>query len=305
MFTDKVIDTDLRCPETLSMKQAGLCRLLAETSGRSDVCIALIDGIVNRFHPALAHAAVVQTVTNLDEDASPGASAHASFIASMLVGEGPGVLGICRGCTLVSIPVAGLQFERGRLAAHDVAAQIAERIRQALQFCPAVIQLSLDFAPESSRPFAPLVQMIGLAARSGVRTVISAGNRGSLGSSQVLHAPGVIPVAMAGADTLPAASTTLGIAIGSRGLLAPGTNIPGAAIPTGGCVKTGTSFSATFVTATFALLLSRFRDVHPDIVWNALLVAHRRPRSLASIVPPLLDADASLRSLQLATGRMN
>jgi hypothetical protein len=77
----------------LILRQTRLLQLSRSTRGVPRVRIALIDGPVSVSHPVLAAATIVQypqvTDTELaDQD-------HATFIASLLVGCGGGVLAAC------------------------------------------------------------------------------------------------------------------------------------------------------------------------------------------------------------------
>jgi subtilisin family serine protease len=167
----------------------------------------------------------------------------------------------------------------------------------ALDLGADVIQLSLEFSPEVTNSFKYLTEAISAAAARGIRTVIAAGNNATLGSSLALTTSGVIPVAT-GLNGLPDPYTARGPVIGTRGLLAPGVNIPGAKRPSGIDTRTGSSFAAAFVTGTFALLRSRFPHLSRDLIWEALLDPHSYRNRHVSIVPPPLDADASLRTLE-------
>jgi subtilisin family serine protease len=85
-----------------------------------------------------------------------------------------------------------------------------------------------------------------------------------------------------------------------NGLSAPGEEIPGAHVPVGYVTRSGTSFAAGFVTATFALLLGLFRRLGRDVVWSAIL--ERNPARPSLTHPKRLDADAALAYLSIFRG---
>jgi subtilisin family serine protease len=280
------------------LRQAGLTRLMSLTVGNQDVRIAIIDGKIDSSHSSINSASIVyDNLPNFSKNSS-SAIDHATFIASILVGQDSNHLGICQGCTLINIPIADVDFELGRLSAFNIATRIAKAIVVALDLGADVIQLSLEFSPEVTNSFKYLTEAIFAAAARGIRTVIAAGNNATLGSSSTLTTSGVIPVAAAGLNGWPDPYTALGPVIGTRGLLAPGVNLPGAKRPSGIDTRSGSSYSAAFVTGTFALLRSQFPHLSRDLIWEALLDPHSSRNRHISIVPPPLDADASLRKLE-------
>jgi subtilisin family serine protease len=280
------------------LRQAELIRLMSLTVGNQDVRIAIIDGKIDSSHPSINNASIVyDNLPNFSKNAS-SAIDHATFIASILVGHDSNFLGICRGCTLINIPIADIDFELGRLSVFNIATRIATAIIMAVDLGADVIQLSLEFSPNVTNSFKYLTEAISAAAARGIRTVIAAGNNATLGSSLALTTSGVVPVASAGINGLPDPYTALGPVIGTRGLLAPGINLPGAKRPSGIDTRSGSSFAAAFVTGAFALLRSQFPHLSRDLIWGALLDPNSYRNSHASIVPPPLDADASLRTLE-------
>jgi subtilisin family serine protease len=275
--------------------QARLTKLVAESSGGPEVRIALIDGPIGWSHPGLRGARM---------ESVPGfvppqpASEHATFLASMLVGRGGDLLGLCPGCTLLSVPVIDAAFERAELPARDAAARVVRAVGRALSLGAEVIQLRLDLSPEAAGPFDVVACALESAAARGVRTVLAAG---CAGESPVLDAVGVVPVAAALPDGSMDPETALGTALGSRGMLAPGTDLPGAVLPAGTALRSGSSYAAAFVTGTFALLRSRFPRLGADRVWEEMLDERPRSGRRAASLPPVLDAEAiRLRAARLA-----
>lgn len=272
----------------------GLLELIAQTSGNPKLWIGLLDGLVNTGHEVLEASNVRQEVLWSDWTEDFTASAHATFIASMLVGQRN--LGICAGCTLLSVPVVDKKFMQHRLSPAKAAMRIATAIKHAVSEGADVLLLSLEFAPERSQGFRLVAETLAWALKRGVRSVIAAGNRSIMAGSSLLAAAGVVPVAMARADGTLHKLSTRGITIGARGLLAPGETLAGAELPTGIGRRTGTSYAVAVVSGTFALLRCCFQSLPPNMIWNALLNPMARLPGRA-VVPPLLSVKASLEHL--------
>src|SRR6266508_2231403 len=90
-----------------TLRAAGFQRLAG--SGGPSVSIALIDGAIDCGHPALRGARIVGGTL------AASSSSHATFIASIFAGGGPHSLGICRDCSIVSLPDLTDDFAAGRL----------------------------------------------------------------------------------------------------------------------------------------------------------------------------------------------
>jgi hypothetical protein len=276
-------------------QRAGLRELVEENRGTLSFRIALIDGLIDTGHPCLSGARIQQHPRPSFVAGERG-RLHATFIASTLLAVGDELTGLCPGCSLISIPIVSRDFEQGLCSPKDAARQLAAAIREAISQNADIIQLSISFNPEHSKYFGDLHAALARAAAKSIHTVIAAGNDGALGSSALLSAPGVIPVAMAGEDGLPHGQSTLSATLGSRGLRAPGMNIPGAGPGIGYRTATGSSYAASVVTASFALLAGAFPHLRRETIAAALL--RFGIASVRSIVPPLLNADAAYRALR-------
>jgi subtilisin family serine protease len=253
------------------------------------VRIGLIDSPVCTDHPVFSSARIEQYphIASL-RDAD---TRHGTFIASILVGSGAGVLGIAPRGTLVSLPVQDLQFQRQALPAREVSLRIAGAIDDALDRGVDLIQMSMDFLPEADPAFEPVCRALGRAASRGVCTVVAAGNQPRLGSSAVLAQLGVLPVAMADRHARFHANSPMGIAIG-RGLSCRGENLPGALPPTGITRASGSSFAAAVACGAVALL----KGIKPRL--SSLQIVHARgDRRSTSLVPPMLNAQRWLAAL--------
>jgi subtilisin family serine protease len=284
------------------LSEAGLERLTQRTSGSLDVRIALLDGAIHSGHPAFASAHLEHPEAFAPRALPGAAEGHATSLASVLVGDRQLTLGLCRGCSLVSIPVINERFAAGRLPAILAAQSIAEGIRQAIVQRVDLIQISIAFDPEEGRAYAPIVSALAVAASHGIVTIIASGNGGHLAASSILATAGVIPVA-ASLFRRPDPRSSIGLIVGLRGVLAPGVNVPAAVLPAEVNVVSGTSVAACFVTATFALL----RTLFPRASAAAITWALVRPTDLSafgarSIVPPQLDGEASFQCLCRLSG---
>jgi subtilisin family serine protease len=254
--------------------------------GHPGVQVALIDGFID-----LGHITFLGSTVQQDGEGEP--SEHATFIASILVGQDGSSLGIARGCSLLSLPV----WSRPQSNAGDVrrlVADISAGIRRASQEGADIVLVSLDFDANVARQFEPVAQAIALARRRGAITVVSAGNGPAAGAGVVLSAPGAIPVA---SSASPAAGVVMALSpsVGTRGLQAPGAWIPGASVGGGHRRGSGSSYAAAVVAGAAALLKAAVPSASGAWIAQALLgLAPGRPRS---IVPRRLDADRALRTL--------
>lgn len=276
-------------PVHIVLRRVALFRLLLTEYCGEPISIALLDGVINCSHPCFAQAYIDQRITDL---VSESPSEHATFIASMLVGSGPWIIGINPYARLISIPIVDAAFKAGNLPARIAAQRISEAIRFAVLEGAQVIQLSMEFVPHADYAFGKVAVSIDWAVRRGVRTVIAAGNNPTLGSSYVLCGKGTVPVAMADNYDLPHPLNPLGRSIGANGLLAPGTNLPGAAVSGGICTASGTSLAASFVTGAYTLLRAKFPKLRSFEIWHSLL--RYSGRAPISIIPPLLNVGASM-----------
>lgn len=266
------------------LRQAGMLELCRTTRGAARVRIALIDGPILRSHPALKDARIIEYPQVVGVEAAD--PAHATFIASLLVGRSLGVLGIAPDCTLLSLAVQDEAFQDLELPASEAARRIACAIQRAIDLQADLIQLSSEFLPQSDSAFAPVVLAIARAASLGICTVVAAGNQPRLGASRIMLVSGVLPVAAATADGSVHPTAPLSPAIG-RGIRSPGVGLPGATTDGGVGERSGSSFAAALVSGTLALM----KGIHPRL--STLHIAAKRPRPThSSMVPPMLDGAA-------------
>jgi Subtilase family len=279
-----------RPPAQSILRSVGLAQLRAITAGDPAVRIALIDGHVAE-HESLSPASIIHLATSADVDPTTETVRHATFIASMLTGRGPEVLSLCPDSRILSIPVVDEAMIKGDTPPDKVAESLARAMMRAVAEAASVIHLSIELRTCERRFLDPLVDAVSFAARRKVRIIMPAGNTGNLSPSALLAAPGVLPVGMAGNATNPDPRSAWGPSIARRGLMAPGTDIPGALSPRGYTRRSGTSFAAAIVTGAFALLCSRAHG-DSDEAWSALLEPTWRRMRVSNSIPPMLDAES-------------
>ena len=249
---------------------------MERTSGRPEVKVAVIDGAVDRNHPALANTRIQEI-----GGTRGAASAHGTFIAGML-------REICPSCTLLIRPVLGA-------GAVELALAVAECVKAGAK----VLNLSVQMTGSAPEAALALRQALDSAVGRGAVVVAAAGNQGTLSGSPITSHPGVIPVsACDGAGRL-LGSSNLGLSAGRRGLCAPGDGVHGLAPGGKTAWMRGTSAATPFVSAAAALLWSEFPEVGANEIRLALLGGGRRR---TTVNPPMLDASAAWRFLKSTPG---
>ncbi len=270
--------------------------LLAETAGSAAVGVALVDGPVAADHPDLAEAAIHSVTGDGAACARSGSGAcrHGTFVAGVLVARRSSPApALCPGCTLLVRPI----FREAAAEEDDLPAASPEEVAAAIVECvdagARVVNLSAATGAPTTRAHVQLRRALDHAARHGVLVVAAAGNQGSVGSSEIVRHPGVVPVVGYDLAGRPLDHSNLSGSAGRRGVGAPGAGIVSLAAGGGYEARSGTSFAAAFVSGTLALLWSRF----PDASAGALRHAVSGPGARTTVIPPLLDARAARRAL--------
>ncbi len=286
------------------VRRAGLRRLCEQAQGSAQTKIALIDGLVETNHPSLRHARfdIVEAGVRARHH-SAAAAGHATFIASVLAGEGADFVGLCPRCPIVNIPAIDEEMLAGHLAARECARRLVEAINLAVTAGARIIQLSLALGFGDEREGRWIAEALTAAARTGVKIIMAASPRGLTRHNPLLWLDSVIPVIGADPQGKVVYDRRWGVAMAIRGLSAPGTDIPGAMLPAGSRLGSGSSFAACFVTATLALLraavpgaplhaaaLALFGDIAPP------------PHVFSTATPRHLNGDMSLSTLMRLMG---
>src|SRR5438094_550824 len=82
-------------------------------AGGAYVRIGLLEALVHRKHPCLEGARIIEAGYGITGNSSVVALAHATCLASMLVGRGERVLSLCPDCTLLNVPIIDEAFQMG------------------------------------------------------------------------------------------------------------------------------------------------------------------------------------------------
>ncbi|MEU2772373.1 S8 family serine peptidase [Streptomyces sp. NPDC007162] len=262
---------------------------MAQTIGRSEIRVGLIDGPIALAHAELAEARLIPLgdVPAGCDGASSSACRHGTFVAGMLCARRGGAApAICPGCTFLICPI----FRGSASASSKV---LAERIIMAVDAGAKLINLSIGSQSISSSGDQILWQALDHAALTGAVIVAAVGNQGVIGSSAITRHPAVISVLGTDLRGRPLQRTNLGATSARRGVAAPGTGVTSIS-PDGGTVTlSGTSVAAPIVTGALALLWSKFPGISAVMLRDALV-----PRGRGRVImPPMLDVRTAYAQL--------
>jgi cyanobactin maturation PatA/PatG family protease len=245
--------------------------------GRGDdrICIAVLDGPVDRSHPCFRQAKLSQLDTLPRQGSFDGqASSHGTHVASVIFGQpGSTVSGVAPFCRGLIIPIFADEPTGASLTCSQL--DLARAILLAIENGAHVINISGGELAPSGEPQPMLAQAIASCVQHNVLIVAAAGNDGC----ECLHVPAATPTVLAvGAmdrDGRPLRSSNWGGAYRTQGILAPGVDVLGA-VPGGGAArKSGTSFATPFVSGLVGLLASlqvkQGRPADPHAIRAALL----------------------------------
>jgi cyanobactin maturation PatA/PatG family protease len=234
----------------------GLESLWEKSLGEPGICIAVLDGPVDRSHPCFDGANITQLQTLVSHVADRGpASQHGTHVASIIFGQHDSpVRGIAPNCRGLIVPVF-TDESAGELAPCSQI-DLARAITQAVEGGADVINISGGQLTVSAESDKLLTNAVRLCEDNNVLIVAAAGNDGC----NCLHVPAALEsvLAVGAMDALgsPIGFSNWGEAYQNQGILAFGENILGA-IPGGGtAAKTGTSFATPLLSGIVALLLS-------------------------------------------------
>lgn len=278
--------------------QPGLQQLWTETTGRSEICVAVLDGPVDLSHDCFDGSLLTSLETvAANQSATGAAAAHGTHVAGVVFAQHTSSLtGIAPGCRGLIIPVFGDKAEGGIAPCSQL--DLARAIQLAVQNGAQIINISAGQFDSSGAAEPVLQSAVKQCADQGVLIVSAAGNDGC----ECLHLPAALPsvlvVGAMDADGAPLEFSNWAQTYQNSGLLAPGKDITGA-VPGGGfSSRSGTSFATPIVSGVAALLLS-------------LQIKHgQRPNPLAvrkALLQSAIDCDAQpIPDCQrLLTGRLN
>ena len=288
-----------------SLGLLNLIPLMERTSGSTQVKIGLIDGPVSTRHPDLTGGRFHELAESAGArctQANSLACRHGTFVAGILSAKrGSPAPAICPDCTLLIRPVFGETLSGSESMPSATPQELATAILDCINAGASVINLSLALAQPSINGIQALEEAFDQAIRRDVIVVAAAGNQGALGSSAITRHPWVIPVVACDDRGQPTNKSNLGGSIGRRGLTALGAGVTSLGAEGEPLTLGGTSVAAPFVTGAIALLWSDFPGASAGQVKLAVTQGSMRRR--ASVVPPLLDAEAAYRALSIYTGR--
>src|SRR5262245_52833325 len=222
----------------------GLEAIWAHTRGDSRVCVAVLDGPVDRAHPSLGGAdlQVVDGPAPGRPDGGP-ATRHGTHVASVIFGrhDGP-VPGVAPGCRGVLVPI----FES---AAHSFRPcsqlDLARALTQALLAGAHVINVSGGQASPTGTAHPLLAAVVQRCARQGV-LIVAAAAEGCACPQVPAALDSVLAVAAMNARGEPLGDSGRGWPC-ARALLAPGEQVLGAR-PGGGTERaSGSSYATALV----------------------------------------------------------
>lgn len=233
------------------------------TLGSPDICVAVLDGLVDQSHECFKGASLTRLPSLVQGEAiSDGSmSSHGTHVTSIIFGQpDSSVVGLAPRCKGVIIPV----FSDRRHSASQL--DLARGIEQAVNAGAHIINISGGQVTDFGEAEGWLKNAVRLCQEKNVLLIAAAGNDGC----NCLHVPAALPAVLA-VGAMDASGTPLdfsnwGEAYQSQGILAPGDNILGAK-PGGGTQRlSGTSFATPIVSGVAALLLSlhRQRGYPPD-----------------------------------------
>lgn len=204
----------------------------------------MIDGGVEKRHPALSDAAITRKV--FAGRANAPASQHGTAIASLLVGQADGFTGYVPGATLYAADVFGGASDGGS------AAEIASALNWMADNHVAVTNISLTGPPNLLLAAAVKAFMGG-----GHLLVAAVGNDGPAALPNYPAAyPGVIAVTSVDSNGRLQLDASRGGRFAARGV-----DVRAATLPRGYANVTGTSYAAPAITAGLARLMD-----HSDAV---------------------------------------
>jgi cyanobactin maturation PatA/PatG family protease len=224
------------------------------TQGDSQICVAILDGLVDQSHDCLNAANLTRLPTLIQGEATANGSmsGHGTHVASIIFGQhnSSELRGIAPQCRGLIVPIFG--DNNKKLSQLD----LARAIEQAVNAGAHIINVSAGQLTDNGEAEGWLDRAVQLCKDHNVLIVAAAGNDGC----ECLHVPASLPTVLAvGAmndQGKPIDFSNWGESYQNQGILAPGEHILGAK-PGGGTQKlSGTSFATPIVSGVAALLLS-------------------------------------------------
>jgi subtilisin family serine protease len=275
-----------------SLDLVKLTPLMEVTSGRPEVVVGLVDGLVLKQHPELVGTNIREVSGEQNSQcvqASSNACRHGTFIAGILFGKRNSVApAICSNCTLLMRPIFTETTTEGKQIPSATPTDLARAIVESIDSGARILNMSVGITQPSPQGQPELQEALDYALDRGVIAVAAAGNQGILGSSAITRHPWVIPVVACDLQGNPVGYSNLGSSIGRRGLSAPGVQITSLGTEGETLTLGGTSVATPFVTGAIALLWSEFPTATAAQIKFAVTQSNESRRT--GVVPPLLNA---------------
>lgn len=299
LVTPPTASADTGTGDQWHLRELGAARAWQYASG-AGVTVAVVDSGVDRSHPDLA-GRVLRGIDLVDptQDGTVDPVGHGTTVAGLIAGQASserGIVGLAPDATILPVRVLDANNR------YDDASIVATGVRWAVDHGASIINLSLGGVNQS----AQLAAAIGYALTHDVVVVACTGNQGKTQNTSGVWYParqsGVVAVAglaglsdgngMTGGTAVTTRVDQGGAGGGSNGetlwsgsitgpetvLTAPAVNLLGAR-PGGYWRVQGTSFAAPLVSASAALIRSRWPGLNAPSVINRLI---RTARDLGS-----------------------
>lgn len=226
---------------------------MSDFKGDRNICIAVLDGPVDRAHPCFdgAELTVLPSLVSDVATSEGSMSSHGTHVVSVIFGQPDSpVEGVAPQCRGLIVPV----FADDRRSVTQL--DLARGIEQAANAGAHIINFSGGQLTDFGEAEGWLENAVRLCEEKNILLVAAAGNDGC----ECLHVPAALPHVLAvgamNARGQPLDFSNWGETYQQQGILAPGENIIGAK-PGGGTDRlNGTSFATPIVSGVAALLLS-------------------------------------------------
>ncbi|PZR34751.1 MAG: hypothetical protein DI526_09465 [Caulobacter segnis] len=266
-----------------SLRREAEALVQLESAGQG-VTIAILDGALDRGHPAFAQA---DLKPGFFTSARSGGAAiqHGTAVASLILGRGPSGGGLAPKATGLPITIYGGDGNVGVLPCSQD--DLATALEAALAASAEIINISGGGFDASGAPSPRLASVLAACARAGVAVIAAAGNDGCACPHVPAASPGVLAIGALSDDGHPLASSNWGDAYRGHSLAAPGARLPAAEAFGGWAEYAGTSYATALASGLAAKLLSGARRRRPDLrgadVIEALLRTARPPEGAWSV----------------------
>lgn len=241
------------------------------------VTVAVLDGALDRNHPAFAHAKM-QPGFSTSRTGQDATIEHGTAVTSLILGRGAMGGGLAPKATGIPITIFAGDGHVGVLPCSQT--DLAVALEAAVAAGVDVINVSGGGFEADGTPLPRLARALAACADAGVAVIAAAGNDGCACPHVPAASASVLAVGALGDDGHPLASSNWGEAYHGHALAAPGERLPAARANGGWSEWSGTSFAAALTSGLVARLLAGARRSRPelrgaDVVATLLLTARR------------------------------